>query len=50
MIWVLLLQKFDIDIQDIKGSENQVADHLSHLEEEGRQHDGLEINDSFLDE
>ncbi|XP_070045642.1 uncharacterized protein [Nicotiana tomentosiformis] len=33
-----------------KGSENQVADHLSHLEEEGRQHDGLEINESFPDE
>ncbi|XP_070022418.1 uncharacterized protein [Nicotiana sylvestris] len=31
-----------------KGSENQVADHLSRLEV--RAHDGLEINDSFLDE
>ncbi|XP_070040232.1 uncharacterized protein [Nicotiana tomentosiformis] len=50
MRWVLLLQGFDIDIQDRKGSKNQVADHLSHLEEEGRPHDGLEINDSFLDE
>ncbi|XP_070004307.1 uncharacterized protein [Nicotiana sylvestris] len=50
MIWVLLLQEFDIDIQDRKGSENQVADHLSRLEEEGRLHDGLEINDSFPDE
>ncbi|XP_070057691.1 uncharacterized protein [Nicotiana tomentosiformis] len=36
-------------IQDRKGSENQVADHLSSLEEEGRPHDGLEINDSFPD-
>ncbi|XP_070011073.1 uncharacterized protein [Nicotiana sylvestris] len=27
-----------------------MADHLSHLEEEGRPNDGLEINDSFLDE
>ncbi|XP_070002967.1 uncharacterized protein [Nicotiana sylvestris] len=33
-----------------KGCENQVADHLSCLEEEGRPCDGLEINDSFLDE
>ena len=24
-----------------------MADHLSHLEEEGRPHDGLKINDSF---
>ncbi|XP_070046457.1 uncharacterized protein [Nicotiana tomentosiformis] len=50
MIWVLLFQEFDIDIQDMKGSENQVADHLSRLEKEGRSHDGLEINDSFPDE
>ncbi|XP_070009737.1 uncharacterized protein [Nicotiana sylvestris] len=50
MIWVLLLLEFDIDIQDQKGSENQVADHLSHLEKEKRLHDGLEINDSFPDE
>ena len=27
-----------------------MADHLSRLEEEGRPHDGLEINDSFADE
>ncbi|XP_070025039.1 uncharacterized protein [Nicotiana sylvestris] len=47
MRWVLLLQEFDIDIQDQKGSENQVADHLSRLEEEERPHDGLEINYSF---
>ncbi|XP_070042889.1 uncharacterized protein [Nicotiana tomentosiformis] len=50
MRWVLLLQEFDIDTQDRKYSENQVADHLSRLEEEGRPHDGLEIIDSFPDE
>ncbi|XP_070050139.1 uncharacterized protein [Nicotiana tomentosiformis] len=50
MWWVLLLQEFDLEIQDRKGSENQVVDHLSRLEEEGRLHDGLEINDSFPDE
>ncbi|KAJ9558642.1 hypothetical protein OSB04_013256 [Centaurea solstitialis] len=30
--WVLLLQEFDLEIVDRKGSSNQVADHLSRLE------------------
>ncbi|XP_070041588.1 uncharacterized protein [Nicotiana tomentosiformis] len=50
---VFALEKFRpylMDIQDRKGSENQMADHLSCLEEERRPHDGLEINDSFPDE
>ena len=32
--WVLLLQEFDFDVLDRKGTENQVADHLSRLEDE----------------
>ncbi|KAA3483563.1 Retrovirus-related Pol polyprotein from transposon 17.6 [Gossypium australe] len=30
--WILLLQEFNLDIRDRKGTENQVADHLSKLE------------------
>lgn len=30
--WVLILQKFDLEIKDKKNTEYQVADHLSRLE------------------
>ncbi|XP_073030676.1 uncharacterized protein [Primulina eburnea] len=46
--WILLLLEFDIEIVDRKGTENQVADHLSRLEkpEEGK----YVTRDEFLDE
>ena len=48
--WVLLLQGFDIEIKDKKGSENVVADHLSRLELEQEEEEEEPIQELFLDE
>ena len=45
--WVLLLQEFDLEIKDKKGTENLVADHLSRLEGLSKE---IQINDDFPDE
>src|SRR5204863_8486796 len=49
--WILLLQEFDVEIKDRKGSDNQMADHLSRLEpNEKIEEDVLPINEKFADE
>ena len=45
--WVLLLQEFDVEIKDKKGTENLVVDHLSRLE---GARDDVPVNDEFPDE
>ena len=47
ILWVLLLQEFDLEIKDKKGTENLVADHLSQLVGLSKE---IHINDDFLDD
>ncbi|CAN6455744.1 unnamed protein product [Victoria cruziana] len=47
--WILLLQEFDLEIKDKKGSENVVADHLSRVQVEVER-DQLPVSDTFPDE
>jgi hypothetical protein len=46
--WILLLQEFNIEIWDKKGTENVIAGHLSRIQFEQPQ--SIPVHDSFPDE
>ena len=47
-----MLQEFDWEVRDKKGSKNLVTDHLSRLDQEGlhKNDDGVPINESLYGE
>ena len=48
--WILLLQEFDLEIKDNKGSGNVIADHLSRIENPTKNETRSEIEENFPNE
>ena len=50
IIWVLLLQEFDLQIKDEKGNDNVIANHLSRIKKATKDEEEIEIQKKFPDE
>ncbi|KAA3469573.1 Retrovirus-related Pol polyprotein from transposon 17.6 [Gossypium australe] len=50
MRWILLLQEYGLWIMDRKGTENQITDHLSKIENHLQEEELEDIKETFVDE